>query len=255
MSGNRTTTYYQLIQAANSSQTGPDVCDDACRHVRRPQIYRLARAAERPPDAGDARLDQGLGIGRREISIANGKIYGVPGNPVGMGLLLQQGAVHESRPRSGEAAQTWDELVAAAEALKDAGILPFGGGNADGWGDLQYLNIIFPGSFDAAASAALANGEIPYNGEAFKAVNQHLVTLAPPKASSIRAMRRCVLWTEGVQGFAAGQAAMIAGIASDTVSYNEFLPELGDDLGVFYAPAATRWPIPTSRSAQARSGA
>jgi ABC-type glycerol-3-phosphate transport system substrate-binding protein len=48
-----------------------------------------------------------------------------------------------------------------------------------------------------------------------------------------------VLWTEGVAAFQAGQAAMIAGIASDTVSYNEFLPDLGDDLGVFYAPADT----------------
>ena len=46
-------------------------------------------------------------------------------------------------------------------------------------------------------------------------------------------------WTDAVDSFASGQSAMIAGIASDTVSYNEFLPDLGDDLGVFYAPADT----------------
>ena len=37
-----------------------------------------------------------------------------------------------------------------------------------------------------------------------------------------------LLWTEGVQQFGAGQQAMIAGIASDTVSYNEFNAALGE---------------------------
>jgi ABC-type glycerol-3-phosphate transport system substrate-binding protein len=145
-------------------------------------------------------------------------------------LFRDAGLDPDKPPRS------FEELVAAAEKLKAAGIVPFGGGNADGWGNLQYLNILFPGDFDAEASAALANGKLQYDGDQFKRVNANLLSLFekdyfdPGYAST-------VLWTEGVAAFQAGQAAMIAGIASDTVSYNEFLPELGDDLGVFYAPA------------------
>jgi multiple sugar transport system substrate-binding protein len=149
-------------------------------------------------------------------------------------LFAQAGLDPEAPPA------TYEELVAAAEALKAAGITPFGGGNQDGWGYLQYLNIMFPGEFSAEDSLRLANGEIPYNGDRFKAVNQRMLDLVnagyfDPGYNST------LLWTEGVQQFGAGQQAMIAGIASDTVSYNEFNAALGEEnVGVFYSPAMSQ---------------
>jgi LacI family transcriptional regulator len=231
-------TYYQLIQAANSSQTGPDV---AMMHAGTFGVLKYTDSLEPLNDRLTPEMRAAIkgweSVG--ENFDANGKIYGVPGSLSGWvfyynkALFRQAGLDPENPPK------TFDELIVAAEKLKAAGLVAFGGGNADGWGNLQYLNILFPGNFDAAASAALANGKIPYNGDAFKAVNEHLVQLLTTDGFFDPGYASTVLWTEGVAGFQAGQAAMIAGIASDTVSYNEFLPDLGDDLGVFYAPAAT----------------
>lgn len=227
-------TYYQLIQAANSGETGPDV---AMMHAGTFGVLKYTDSLEPLNDRITPEMRQTI-KGWESVGVGfdpDGTILGVPGSLSGWvfyfnkDLFRQAGLDPETPPK------TFDDLVAAAEKLKAAGIVPFGGGNADGWGNLQYLNILFPGTFDTAASQALANGQIAYNGPEFKTVNEQLLQLLanyfdPGYAST-------VLWTEGVAAFQAGQAAMIAGIASDTVSYNEFLPDLGDNLGVFYAPA------------------
>ena len=166
----------------------------------------------------------------------NGTILGVPGSLSGWVFYYNKALFRQAGLDPDKPPVTFDDLVAAAKKLKAAGIVPFGGGNADGWGDLQYLNILFPGTFDVADSQALANGKVKYTGEKFKTVNEQLLALL--KDYFDPGYNSTVLWTEGVAAFQAGQAAMIAGIASDTVSFNEFLPDLGDDLGVFYAPAA-----------------
>jgi len=227
-------TYYQLIQAANSSETGPDV---AMMHAGTFGVLKytdsLAPLNDRitPEMRSAIKGWESVGVGFDP----DGTILGVPGSLSGWVFYYNKALFRQAGLDPDAPPTTFDELVAAAEQLKAAGIVPFGGGNADGWGNLQYLNILFPATFDAAASQDLANGRIPYNGDKFRTVNEQLIMLLgayfdPGYAST-------VLWTEGVAAFQAGQAAMIAGIASDTVSFNEFLPDLGDDLGVFYAPA------------------
>ena len=227
--------YYQLWQTANSTRSAPDVTQ---MHAGTFGVLTYPDSLEPLNDRITPEMKASI-KGWESVAAGfdpNGTIYGVPGNLSGWvfyynkALFAQAGI--EGTPR------TWDDLIAAADKLKGAGILPFALGNQDGLGTLQYLNIIFPGNFNEADSVALANGEIKYNGEAFTRVNQHLLDLIeagyfdPGFASMLQ-------WTDAVESFAGGQSAMIAGIASDTVSYNEFLPDLGDDLGVFYAPADT----------------
>jgi ABC-type glycerol-3-phosphate transport system substrate-binding protein len=227
--------YYQLWQTANSTKSGPDVM----------QMHAGTFGVLTYPDSLEPLNDRITDEMRASIkgweSVAsgfdpNGTIYGVPGNLSGWVFYYNKALFEQAG--IAEPPGTWDELVAACEKLKAAGILPFALGNQDNLGTLQYLNILFPGNFNEADSVALAKGEIKYNGEAFTRVNQHLLDLIkagyfdPGFASMLQ-------WTDAVESFAGGQSAMIAGIASDTVSYNEFLPSLGDDLGVFYAPADT----------------
>jgi ABC-type glycerol-3-phosphate transport system substrate-binding protein len=228
-------TYYQLIQAANSSQAGPDV---AMMHAGTFGVLNYPDSLEPLNDRITPEMRESI-KGWESTAAgfdANGTIYAVPGSLSGWVFYYNKALFRDAGLDPDKPPQTFDELVAAAEALKAAGIVPFGGGNADGWGNLQYLNILFPGDFDAAASAGLANGTIPYDGDQFERVNANLLSLFE-KGYFDPGYASTVLWTEGVAAFQAGQAAMIAGIASDTVSYNEFLPDLGDDLGVFYAPA------------------
>lgn len=226
-------TYYQLWQTANSTQSGPDVL----------QMHAGTYGVLTYPDSLEPLNDRITPEMKASIkgweSVAggfdpNGTIYGVPGNLSGWVFYYNKALFAQAGIEG--APKTWDDLVVAADKLKAAGILPFALGNQDGLGTLQYLNILFPGNFNEADSVALAKGEIKYNGDAFKRVNQRLLDLInagyfdPGFASMLQ-------WTDAVESFAGGQSAMIAGIASDTVSYNEFLPDLGDDLGVFYAPA------------------
>jgi raffinose/stachyose/melibiose transport system substrate-binding protein len=227
--------YYQLWQTANSTQSGPDVL----------QMHAGTFGVLTYPDSLEPLNDRITSEMRSSIkgweSVAggfdpNGTIYGIPGNLSGWVFYYNKALFADAG--IAEPPKTWDDLIAASEKLKAAGILPFALGNHDGLGTLQYLNIIFPGDFNEADSVALANGEIPYNGEAFTRVNQKLLDLIEagyfdPGFASLSQ------WTDAVDSFASGQSAMIAGIASDTVSYNEFLPDLGDDLGVFYAPAGS----------------
>jgi ABC-type glycerol-3-phosphate transport system substrate-binding protein len=227
-------TYYQLIQAANSSQSGPDV---AMMHAGTFGVLKYTDSLE--PLNDRITPDKRAGIkGWESVGVGfdpGGTILGVPGSLSGWVFYYNKDLFRRAGLDPDAPPKTFNDLVAAAEKLKAAGIVPFGGGNADGWGNLQYLNVLFPATFDAAASQDLANGKIAYNGDKFRTVNEQLIELLgsyfdPGYAST-------VLWTEGVAAFQAGQAAMIAGIASDTVSFNEFLPDLGDSLGVFYAPA------------------
>jgi raffinose/stachyose/melibiose transport system substrate-binding protein len=227
--------YYQLWQTANATKSGPDVLQ---MHAGTYGVLTYPESLEPLNDRITPEMKASI---KGWESVAgnfdpNGTIYGIPGNLSGWvfyynkALFAQAGI--DGPPK------TWDDLIAACEKLKAAGILPFAMGNQDGLGTLQYLNIIFPGNFNEADSVALAKGEIKYNGEAFTRANQHLLDLIqagyfdPGFASMLQ-------WTDAVESFASAQSAMIAGIASDTVSYNEFMPDLGDDLGVFYAPADT----------------
>lgn len=232
-------TYYQLIQAANSSRSGPDV---AMMHAGTFGVLNYPDSLEplnpfissEIRDAIDGWESVGGGFD------PDGTIYGVPGSRSGWVFYYNKELFRQAGLDADDPPATWDELTTAAATLKAAGITPFGGGNADGWGNLQYLNILFPGAFSAEESLALANGQIRYTDQKFRDVNQKFLDLVaagyfePGYASTL-------LWTEGVQQFAAGEQAMIAGIASDTVSYNEFNPTIGvDNVGVFYAPSISQ---------------
>lgn len=227
-------TYYQLVQAANSSATGPDVL---MMHAGTFGVLKYTDSLEPLNDRITPEMRSTI-KGWESVGVGfdpKGTILGVPGSLSGWVFYYNKALFKKAGLDPEKPPVTFDDLVATAKTLKAAGIVPFGDGNADGWGNLQYLNILFPATFDTAQSQALATGKVKYTDAAFRTVNEQLILLLkdyfdPGYAST-------VLWTEGVAAFQAGQAAMIAGIASDTVSFNEFLPELKDDLGVFYAPA------------------
>lgn len=227
--------YYQLFQTANAGKNGPDVM---MMHAGTFGVLTYPESLEPLNDRITPEMRASI-KGWESVGGGfdpNGTIYGVPGNLSGWVFYYNKALFADAG--IAEPPKTWQDLLDAAEKLKANGVLPFALGNSDGLGTLQYLNIIFPGNFTVEESVKLANGEIKYNGEAFTKVNQNLLDLIE-KGYFDPGFASLVHWTDAVEAFATGQAGMIAGIASDTVSYNEFLPDLGDDLGVFYAPADT----------------
>jgi ABC-type glycerol-3-phosphate transport system substrate-binding protein len=152
-------TYYQLIQAANSAQAGPDV---AMMHAGTFGVLNypdsLAPLNDYITPESKESLDGWESVGAGFDP--DGTLYGVPGSRSGWVFYYNKELFEEAGLDPDSPPTTWDALVDAATKLKAAGITPFGGGNADGWGNLQYLNIMFPGGFTAEESLALANGEI-----------------------------------------------------------------------------------------------
>ena len=240
--------YYQLVQAANVARSGPDVL---MMHAGTFGVLNYTDSLETLNSYIDPTLRKQLSgweaVG--ENFNPNGKIYGVPGSRSGWVFyynkaLFKRAGLNPSRPP-----QTWAQLLAAAKKLKAAGITPFGGGNADQFGALMWLDDLFPGAFTRAQSVALAQGKVKYTSPQFKLVSQRFLDLY--KAGYFpKGWASTVLWTEGVQQFNSGKAAIFAGIASDTISYREFNAGLGaKNVGVFYTPAITgrkRYYIPIS---------
>ena len=193
--------YYQLWQTANSAQRRSRRHPDARRHVRRPHLSRVARAAERPHHAGDAGLASKAGSRSPATSIPTARSTAIPGNLSGWVFyynkaLFAQAGIDRTPPK------TWDDLVAAARSSRPPASCPSRSATPTSSGTLQYLNIIFPGNFTMEESIALANGEIKYNGEQFTSVNQHLLDIIeagyfdPGFASMLQ-------WTDAVDSFAA----------------------------------------------------
>jgi len=128
---------------------------------------------------------------------------------------------------------TWDELYAACEKLKKAGILPFAygtGGQALNAGfypyyDLSYLMMIYT----VSDWKKLYNGQIPWTDPAIVAQLEKWAALKTKGYTNEDVLTN----TESVAQFEAGKAAMTL---EGTWDVKEFQDKMGDDVGVFLPP-------------------
>lgn len=162
--------------------------------------------------------------------------YGIPFGNQGIvfyynkQLFAQAGLDPEAPPT------TYDELVAAAVALKAAGITPFGGGNVEGYTNDWWFTILAPSIITAAQTFELANNDLKFTDDLVKVVEDRYVDLynAGYFGSDYLSLP---LFTDGVASFAAGNEAIFLGLPSSDASYVQFNAGLGEEnVGVFQAP-------------------
>ena len=223
--------YFDLLQAAAISKTGPDLAtqwtglfDLKYKDYLQP-LNDLVPLAELKKLKGieysslNFNPDDGVLVVPLEVQFYNGFFN--------KELFVKAGLDPEKFPT------TWDEFFAACKKLKDAGITPlvYGtGGQALGggfypWYDVSYLMMYL----DPADWKKLYTGEIPWTDPAVKAQFDKWVSLFTQGYTNQDVLTN----SDSINLFETGQAAMTM---EGTWQIAEFQEKMGDNVGVFLPP-------------------
>jgi raffinose/stachyose/melibiose transport system substrate-binding protein len=226
--------YFDLLQAAAISKTGPDLAtqwtglfDLKYKDYLQP-LNDLVPLAELKKLKGieysslNFNPDDGVLVVPLEVQFYNG-FYNKE-------LFQKAGLDPEKFPT------TWDELFAACEKLKTAGITPFvygTGGQALGGGfypyyDMSYLMMYLP----PADWKKLYTGEVAWTDPTVKAQIEKWVSLFTKGYTNQDVLTNA----DSVAQFLKGEAAMTM---EGTWSIAQFQESLGDKVGVFVPPFST----------------
>lgn len=223
--------YFDLLQAAAISRTGPDLAtqwtglfDLKYQSYLQP-LNDLVPLAELKKLKGieysslNFKPDDGVLVVPLEVQFYNG-FYNKD-------LFTKAGLDPEKFPT------TWDELFAASKKLKDAGITPFvygTGGQALGggfypWYDVSYLMMGIP----PADWKKLYTGELAWTDPSVEAQFDKWVSLFTQGYTNQDVLTN----STSIAQFEAGEAAMTM---EGTWQIAEFQKEMGDKVGVFLPP-------------------
>lgn len=182
----------------------------------------------------DAKIESGeFAPGTRDLFTVDGQTYAIP-------LLLARWITFYNKEQFEAAGlesvpQTWEELEAAAEALKAAGFTPFNATVQDGWRGFIWFSELFI-RMNPEAYAGLHTGEVPYDGPEVEAVFDKWVEwyekgyFTDPRS------------TTEPEDFAAGKGAMylMGEWATGLIADAGMTP--GEDFGAFIMPNAVDAP-------------
>lgn len=226
--------YDQLLQAAFAGGSVPDVM------LLVPGSQGVLRwtdgLEELSADVADIRADLNYWESANPDLEGDGPVFGVPiGTQADVfyynkQLFTDAGLDPESPPT------TFDEMVAAADALLAAGIQPFASGNKEGYENQWWLSVIWAGLFDAEETRALAQGAIRFTDQQFRDVVEKYQQLNDAGYFG-DARFSTPLFPDGVDSFSNGEGAMFLGLSDVAAHYGVFNEALGEDtVGIFQAP-------------------
>ncbi len=163
-------------------------------------------------------------------SATDGTAYGVPFIAVSHGIYYNKDLFNEL----GIAVPTtWQELLAAAQTITDAGYIPFANASGDEWtiAEIVFMNIAptFIGGYEGRQ--AYLNGERCFNDEAMVNAFQAVADLGPFVPDGQEALT----YYDSQQLFLQGQAAMWLGGSWDIPFFESEAPDF--EWGVFGIPA------------------
>lgn len=133
--------YKAKLQTAIGSPNAPDLFynwggGNLAQYVDADQVADLTAALEAQPEVRDAFLPSVL-----EVGTIDGKVYGIPMQGVQPVSFFYNADVLEQAGIA-EFPQTWDELLAAVDALKAAGVTPIALAGSQAWTELMYLEYL-----------------------------------------------------------------------------------------------------------------
>lgn len=122
---------------------------------------------------------------------------------------------------------TYQELSADAAKLKAAGIVPFAGGNQDGYLSEWWFSFLYPGFGTMQDSLELASGKLPYSSPTVKDTVGAFLSLVK-KGYFSKDVASEALEPNSVDDFSDGKAAMFVGLGSGgSASWVQFDKSLG----------------------------
>jgi len=175
-------------------------------------------------------LEENYTVGSLEAWSLDGVPFAVPFMAVSHGIYYN---VDLFKKHNLEIPQTWEELLAVAEKLKAAGVIPFANGSKDEWdmNEIVFMNLLpnFIGGRDARLE--YETGQVPFNDEKMVSAFQALQDLAP----YLPVGQEGVSYYDAQQLFLLGRAAMFFGGSWDVAFFVASEPDF--DWSVFATPA------------------
>ncbi|RLD03047.1 MAG: carbohydrate ABC transporter substrate-binding protein [Chloroflexi bacterium] len=162
---------------------------------------------------------------------AEGEAFAVPIAAVSHGIYYNQDLFEANGI---EVPQTWEELLAAAQTLKDAGVTPFANGTKDAWdiNEVVMMTLIPNNVGGLDGRMAYLNGERCFNDADMVAAYTQIQDLAPFLPDSYTATD----YYTSQQLFVQGQAAMMFDGSWSISAFEKDAPEF--NWSVFAAPPA-----------------
>jgi len=159
---------------------------------------------------------------------ADGKVYAVPFASQTQ-LVIYNKAVFDANGIAEP--QTWDELVAASQKLKDAGIIPFANGTATAWQNETVTFGLGSSLMGKDFYDALMAGEADFTDERFTGALGDIAALAKDYfADGFIGLD----YPSAQQLFSSGMAGMFVGGSYELATFQGLNPDI--ELGVFAAP-------------------
>lgn len=228
-------TYYDLLQTAFSANQAPDVFLMHAGQYDKKQksLLKLNGLVD------DIQPDLLGWEVQSEGGDPNNAMYGVPMGIQGVvwyynkDLFTKAGLDPNSPPK------TWDELLAASEKLKTAGITPIFGGNKEGayfnaWLYQNMLsNVMTEADMKAFGDPKVDYSKNPIIKKTFEEMKELIDKGYYPKEGL-----STPIYPDGGEKFIKGEAAMTLGLIADVLNWKEFGDKLGyDKVGMFPNPA------------------
>lgn len=216
--------YFAVVTAANAARSGPDVMivlagttgvlSDTFKKVAVPLQSRLgARPLEHISDKQDFSDDAGNLLAAPQSRLGFATYYNK--------ALFEQAGLDPEQPPS-----TYDALVSAATTLKAKGIMPFAGGNKEGYVGQFFLATMNAGLLTREDMLAHDRGEIPFTDARFVQALASLSDLV--RAGYYDKGFPSATLADGVSQFCKGQGAMFGGgEICDSASWRDFDGALG----------------------------
>ncbi|WP_246716342.1 ABC transporter substrate-binding protein [Martelella soudanensis] len=220
--------YYTILGTALASGKGPDVF----------LLHGGAQTRARIPALVDLSAHNENLVGTEEFEGEDGKLYALPVTIQGFvvyynkELYADAGLDPESPP------QTFDELVAVCEAIKEKGDVPcFAMGNKEGFGAEFLLSAIAASMLTDEQQQAFADGTLKWSSPEISEILQTWVDTGAMGWYNKGANSQAKFMDEYEQ-FMRSDAANVIGLVSDIAHWKQFDDFLGaDNLGVFIHPA------------------
>lgn len=160
----------------------------------------------------------------------SGESYAVPIMAVSHGIYYNKDVFADNGL---DIPETWEDLMAHAQVLLDAGVTPFANGTKDAWDINEVVMMQFIPSNIGGYEGRLAylNGERQFNSDEIVTSFQQIKDMQPYLPSGFEA----VSYYDAAQLFVQGQAAMML---DGSWSISGFKKDVTDfEWGVFYPPA------------------
>lgn len=160
---------------------------------------------------------------------SDGKVYAVPFATQTMLVVYNKKLFNDAGVK---VPQTWDDLMAAAQALKAKNITPFANGTATAWQNETIVAALGSSMLGKQFEEDIVSGKANFTDPRFVNVLSKLKDASQYFAPNFTG----VDYASSQQLFTAGRAAMFAGGSFEVANFKKQNPSL--DLGVFASPVA-----------------